>query len=905
MLWVVFGLYAEPAVPSDTQPSFEAVVARYLATRDFAALERELAALPRGQVANLTWLPDLLRVAEPPCPGTGLAVAPDPSAAGPLASALDALAEAARGPTEGELGALEKRLGAVQPRIVAHWLGALVLARRGDLGGAVGRVSAPPEPAGAADRLALALLGKVLPVEDRWMLGAVVRDALVRAAERGRMSALDPLLEGLAAFDVGRMGSAVLPLVRAWRRQGDDARARRLLEHYASLESREALESNLPTDVASLPCAGGSDVGAAAGPTTTELGLEIERALLGLPARPARDALASSPSRRLARTGLALLPARLRQVPSVPGPFAGDAAPSEAEPFGRATGLARVEMLLAYMARLAGRAATARDVADAARRAGRDAAFPDFAGTWLASLDMAVLRLAGAGLEREPALRERPFLFLLPRRDSAGYDDRAHLVVRLDAERGLLWLAEPDLEAVDVLPIEVLPAGRVLVAVAREEASRLAAGRAGPAGRAGERVEAALGLAARGSRSEAFALLAGDDGAHRAARAWLHYLEALQVPSAAAWRTAHEALGDAPPADLGFFAFLGAQAAGARRDASAALEHLERLVQAEGRSAAVDWLLHGALAAAGRAAEAGAALDAAAIADPLDARTWLYRGSWVDAPPERGERDLRRAFAARPGDPRMGVALAVFLARSARRDEALAVLRAASRHIPDEQGQRLLDAARRQVEVQVIEEAATDSELAGFERSADPATRRRAAFRLASMEQLGAEERLRTLLLDPSAEVRATVLGLYMRPWLRRRGSQDEVLGRRIVSLLENDEDATVRSAAARLLGYLPDDFAVRALATRLASPRADPLASVRTVVALALAGQASPLASRALVAGLADVDVGVRRAAIDALFERTAGRLGFEPDGEPTERLAALRRWRAWLAGTAPPGAR
>jgi HEAT repeat protein len=194
--------------------------------------------------------------------------------------------------------------------------------------------------------------------------------------------------------------------------------------------------------------------------------------------------------------------------------------------------------------------------------------------------------------------------------------------------------------------------------------------------------------------------------------------------------------------------------------------------------------------------------------------------------------------------------------------------------------------------------AETAEALAPFLASPEPETRRRAAFGLAVLETPDAEVRLRVLLGDADPAVRVTALRLYMRPWLRARVEADEGLGRRMVGLLREDEADVVRGAAAGLLGLVQRVYAEEELARALAGADRDPEPYPRSAAAAALARRDGPLARAALVDALADEHEGVRRGAIEALFRITGTYRGFDPDGSPEARAAAVQRWRAWLQG-------
>ena len=145
--------------------------------------------------------------------------------------------------------------------------------------------------------------------------------------------------------------------------------------------------------------------------------------------------------------------------------------------------------------------------------------------------------------------------------------------------------------------------------------------------------------------------------------------------------------------------------------------------------------------------------------------------------------------------------------------------------------------------------------------------------------------------------MRATTLRLYQRSWLRGRLEEDSVLLRRVVQLLIEDPSTDVRKVAAGVLARAQVAVAVRALARVLTGEEASKEAGVRAAAARALALHPGREARAALVDALEDPDVGVRRSAIDSLFQLAATRLGFDPKADPDARAAAVAAWRAKLA--------
>ena len=776
-----------------------------------------------------------------------------PGAGGPVARAVAALHDL---DLRGACAAVRCQEADTRDVAVA-WLGALVLARRGDDSGAIGRLLGPVEVRTRADQVALTLLAVALPETERTMLAAAAEHALQRASERGRVAAFDGLVQGALAIAPERAAEIGAQAVRAWRRAGRPDGARTWL-------------ARRPRGTAAL---------------------DVERALLepdGVKAQALLALHADAPVvgpmvRALMRSG--------------PPPQAWRAR----EPLPHAVGQRHDALLLARLARHNGVAATTDSVLRAAERDGGTASRAAWGTSWLASHDLVVLHGANdAAFPRELASRGTPFLAWCIDRVGTTYRERSVLVLGRDPTSGTWWVDEPDLARADVLAPDALAKARFVAVVPREAAAAVAAWRTRPGASLGARLEAARARAEAADWDGAHALLAqaGPSPVAALARALARYDQALAAPTREGWLEAEDAVREAlaTPPRLGFEAFLAAQAAAVRGDAEAALAALDEVEAVEGPSASVYLVRHAALEAAGRRDDALRALDAAASVDPLDARPLLYRGTARGAEPGAALADLIRAFDREPEDARIAVALALALARQDRGTEALEVLRVARRHARGEADMRVLDGARQQVELRLIQDAASGEDLTGFERSDDPETRRRAAFQLADLGTPKAEAQLRGLLLDASADLRLTVLRLYLRPRLRQQLAEDPVLGRRVVALLESDPDAAVRAAAARLLGHVDDAFARRALADRLRGRGADLDASVRAACGLALRGREDAGSRSALVDALADPEASVRRVAGDMLFEQTATRMGFDAEGPPAERADAIRAWREWL---------
>ena len=103
------------------------------------------------------------------------------------------------------------------------------------------------------------------------------------------------------------------------------------------------------------------------------------------------------------------------------------------------------------------------------------------------------------------------------------------------------------------------------------------------------------------------------------------------------------------------------------------------------------------------------------------------------------------------------------------------------------------------------------------------------------------------------------------------------------------------RARAAYVLGFLQDRRTVPAL---VAAATDDPDATVRSDAGASLLELGDPRGFTPLVDALADPDARRRVRAIDALAAASGGtRLGYEADGPPDERAAAVVRWRDFLA--------
>lgn len=144
----------------------------------------------------------------------------------------------------------------------------------------------------------------------------------------------------------------------------------------------------------------------------------------------------------------------------------------------------------------------------------------------------------------------------------------------------------------------------------------------------------------------------------------------------------------------------------------------------------------------------------------------------------------------------------------------------------------------------------------------------------AQMALLGAE--------DPAVRLEAA----------RKLGRLGEPAVAALISALAADPLPRTRAMAAYTLGYLGDRRAVPPLAAALGDPEPD----VAYDAAAALLRLGDDRGVPRLIAGLEHADPRVRAQCVGILSDATGSALGFEPDGDPIERQAAVARWRGWL---------
>ncbi len=748
--------------------------------------------------------------------------------------------------------------------IALRWVGALLRVQSGDDAGALGRLMAPPGFRWTTDAYALALLGAALPDAARTVLVEAARQAVLRAAARGRVPALLQLSEALVAFDPARAAPAMVHTLRALRRKAAPVEA-------GSLLARAFRAGVAPTHPA----------------------LAIELALIELHAGRVEQAQAFlQGARRGGHTdGILNALARLPKVPEL--------VPA-AVPTNHRVGEEHRLFLLSRFATLAGRTVSVADVRIALRG---NATPPGPARTMsaLQSLGVSTACLVVDQSQLQEVLRLKlPVLLYRVMRVGAEYEEHLSLLRGLEARTGLLFVEDADLRVLDWLPLSAVRKARVLVA---HDALGVGIPRAlleGTPGREGSRVCQWLDL----PPSKVGARLAAASPAQASSPATLTYaawaLARAQLagtrglPPARPWLEASATL----PPTTGFDSYALGQTRLLAKEAEPALEAFDTAVRLEGPSAAAALGRFEALRRLDRMEEAQAALDDAVELAPLDTRVRFLRGSFAE---RRGQIDAARADLRRALDREPDAApLAVFLAHleigAKRPQRALDVLRELVRHEPSHENAAQVRMAWRAAEWAWMQTLEDVEHLKAFRRSEDPETRRRLAYLLGARRDEQAEALLRTLLKDPDAGVRITTLRLYQRGWLRSRVESDPVLVRQIAQVVARDDASGARTAAIGLLARLPGAVAARCLAAVLRGDDADPDPLVRSAAARALGLQEGEGSVAPLVDALGDEDAGVRKSAVDSLFRLTGTRRGFDPEAEPAVRAKAIADWTVWL---------
>jgi hypothetical protein len=126
----------------------------------------------------------------------------------------------------------------------------------------------------------------------------------------------------------------------------------------------------------------------------------------------------------------------------------------------------------------------------------------------------------------------------------------------------------------------------------------------------------------------------------------------------------------------------------------------------------------------------------------------------------------------------------------------------------------------------------------------------------------------------------------------RRLAAQGEVAIPQLLQALETHPGARTRGMAAYTLGNMGDRRVVDPLARALSDAATD----VRLEVATALLRLGDVRGFDTLIGGLEDPDPRIRFQSIGNLKEASGSNFGFEPDGDPLERQAAVARWRGWV---------
>ncbi len=851
LLACLAGSAAAADVPAEAQRA-------YLRDRDIARLltRMEAADAPPAALLNLARL------------AAGKPVRKTPDGVG----GVDGIPAALVALRAGRLEDARRIAGRIDPDggLAGAWLEALLRLRRGDDAGAIGRLLAPPFIDWDRDAFPLALMGAALPDQDRWMLAAGARVALERAAARGRTRGVIATALGLAALEpeAGLRGFSFA--IDALRRSGEPAEAARLLA-----------------------------LGPRAGVSPMDPMLSLQAALLAweqgeIARMPALLAGRPPPGAQAVYLPLRGAQRRTRTIPT-------------GRPVGHVPGARGHAVVIARLATGLGRVTSAAEVERWCRQHKRP---PQHAGTpraWLEAHGFHVLSLAGDSAAGDAMLiAGLPFVAVRLAASELGYGDGPALVTAFDRRTGLWLLDEPDVRRPDIALRASAPKFRLLCAVPKGRRSLLTHFEGSAAARAGRLLEAALDEADRGALEAALARLGpaapARGGVVDLYRAHLLHRSALVKRAPALWKQLREALDRSRTVApmLAFEARARGEALIVETRIDDALNDLDRAVLLEGQTAGIALTRFTAQRAKGARVASLAALETARRLAPLDVRILQYRASLLAADGEtaRARADLRRVLERRPDALGAAIALSAIEIESGDPQAALAVLEEAERRSRTLKRDPVLRAARRRAELAAIEAAKTVDDLRSSERSPDPAVRRSLAYALADRAAEGdaAEALLRKLLSDEVAEVRATTLRLYKRPWLRTSIETDAVLAREITRLLEKDPSGDVRQAAAALLGRVRSPLSCRALSAAVGGETRDMDAGVRRAAARALGGHAVEACRAVLIVALEDDDGGVRKAAIDTLFELTGAKHGFEPDDPAEKRKAAVDAWRAWL---------
>ena len=791
----------------------------------------------------------------------------------PLAAAVDALRVLDLARARAALDAA----GSASPVPLA-WLQALVDARTGHDEVALQRllaVGAPAAPGlGAFD---LALLGAALPRDDRELLCGVARAAVLRACATGRTDRVQALAEDAARLDPRVGGRGLVIAARGLRRAGRTAEAQALL-------------------------AGAPALRAAAVSAATRDDFRLESALIAWRQGDAAGARAACQGARpdsvwawghLALRAAGKPPA---VVPAAPQPLADAGTDADA------AALARFATVLGVPTR-------AEEVAARAAPGGGTAADPAFQRAFLAALALPTLEVAGdAALLRDALDRGLAVLFFRPRRRVDRFVDHPVVLRGHDRDTDLCVADEPDGDVIDVVPGAWLSKGRAIVGAPASRAAELAAWRAAPAARLGvaiadlltaaasPRAEAALNAFAR--RAPEFLGLPAFDLYLGCAAYWAALAANDPARRAVAGAVLRRSAAVEPALAMERFVRV-MEGSGSTDAADTQAMDLSEAARLEGLAAYLEAGRFEIYKRARRQAEALECIQAARTLDPFDERTLYARGSTRrltgDAPGARA--DLVRLLDRRPEYLDAAEELVNLHLDAGQLERALAVVQALVAASPRGAEGRRVHVLRQRIELRLVRQSRAAGDLVALAKSPEADTRKEVAWAAASFESPEAEALLKSLLLDPDEGVRRKAAQAFQRPWLVDRLSEDAGVLGLVVALLGKDPAPAVREAAAQALGRVDTAPAEAALIGRLVGPQRDPEAGVRVAVCEALSGRDSAGSKRAFVSALADEDAGVRSSALHALQRLTSDARGFEPEGPPDRRAAALRAWEQWLA--------
>ncbi|MBL9087874.1 MAG: HEAT repeat domain-containing protein, partial [Planctomycetia bacterium] len=478
-----------------------------------------------------------------------------------------------------------------------------------------------------------------------------------------------------------------------------------------------------------------------------------------------------------------------------------------------------------------------------------------------------------------------------------------------DPATDLLVLDEPDAERPDAMPAAWLGKLRYVIVAPKGRAGDLAAWRDGAAARAGEALAADLAPLAHDDPARAAELVAAraGPGQERPLLTFYQGLATYLAGSAARDAARRGVAGtllrrsSAAAPVLAVERFVRTtESSWSRDEADTAAADLALIEADEGPCA---WVHAGRFVvyeAARRHAEALASIVEARALDPFDVRTLYFRGNLRrllgDALGAR--EDLVRVLDRRPDTLAAAEDLVALHLEAGAPDRALAVVEALVAADPASASSKPVRQLRQRTEVRVVRRARTAADLASLARSPEPDTRKEVAWTAASFETPEAEALLRALLEDADEGVRRKAAQAYQRPWLVDLAAADPRLFDALAARLAGDPVPTVREALALALAREETARADAVLAPRLAGPSRDPDVGVRAAIADALTGRETPDVRRGLVAALEDPESVVRATALRGLVRLAGSARGFEPDGAPDQRAAAVRAWQAWLSG-------